>query len=94
MGDMADNIRRAVRDERYFFGAHADQRLRERRIMGWQLVSGLESARLIRERPKASPNPVAEFEQILADGTAIKTVWAWISSDSAAKLVMVHFLDR
>lgn len=54
VGVLADNIREAVRDERHIFGAHADQRLRERRIMGWQVVAGLDSARLIRERPGVS----------------------------------------
>jgi hypothetical protein len=91
---MAENIREAVRTERYVFGGHADERLRERRIVGWQILDGLESAKLLGERPDATPNPTAEFEQILADGTVVKSVWAWISSERTAKLVTVHFFDR
>lgn len=94
MGALADSIRQAVRDERYVFGAHADQRLRDRRIVGWQVVAGLDTAKLIRERSGASPNPVAEFAQTLSDGTAIKVVWALIPEDRTAKLVTVHFFDR
>jgi hypothetical protein len=93
MGLLADHIRQAVRDGRYVFGAHANHRLRTRRIMGWQVVDGLEIARLLRERPKSAPNPAVEFEQTLADGTTIKAVWSWIQSDQIAKLVTIHFLE-
>ncbi len=94
MGALADSIRRAVREERYVFGAHADQRLRERRIPGWQVVAGLESGKLVQERPGAAPNPVVEFEQTLPDGSPIRCVWAWISMDRTAKLVTAYFVDR
>ena len=94
MGALADSIRVAVRDGRYVFGIHADQVLRDRRIAGWQVVAGLEDAALLRERPRATPNPVAEFDQILADGTPVKAVWAWITDQKVAKLVTVHFIDR
>ncbi|MGD0387334.1 MAG: DUF4258 domain-containing protein [Tepidisphaeraceae bacterium] len=94
MGVLAENIRQAVRDERYVFGSHADERLRERRITGWQVVGGLDNAKLLRERSDAVPNPVAEFEQFLADGTPFKAMWAWISAERTAKLVTVHFFDR
>ena len=93
MGRLADNIRLAVREERYIFGAHADQRLRERQIAGWQVVDGLDAAQLIVQRPKDLPNPTVEFEQILADGTPVKAAWAWLSADRIAKLVTVHFFD-
>ncbi|HEX4053943.1 MAG TPA: DUF4258 domain-containing protein [Tepidisphaeraceae bacterium] len=94
MGVLAENIRQAVRNERYVFGAHADERLRERRIAGWQILGGLDTAKILRERSDARPNPVAEFEQPLADGTSVKSVWAWISIERTAKLVTVHFFDR
>jgi hypothetical protein len=94
VGALADKIRDAVRDERYVFGAHADRRLRERRIVGWQVVAELDGANLIRERPDALPNPSAEFDLILADGTACKVIWSWIEEDQTAKLVTVHFYDR
>jgi hypothetical protein len=93
LGTLADNIRQAVREERYVFGSHADERLRERRIMGWQVVGGLDAAKLTRERPNATPNPIAEFEQILADGTSFKSVWGWISKERTAKLVTIHFFN-
>ena len=76
------------------FGIHADERLRDRRVVGWQVVDGVAAAKLIRERPNADPNPTAEFDQILADGTALKAVWAWIAADRTAKLVTVHFYNR
>jgi hypothetical protein len=94
MGALADKIRQAVRAERYVFGLHADERLRERRIMGWQIVDGLDSAKLIREKLTKGSNPTAEFQQYLADGTPVKSVWAWISSQRIAKLVTVHFDSR
>jgi hypothetical protein len=94
MGSLADNIRKAIAAERYVFGAHADQRLRDRRIMGWQVVSGMDDARLIAENADGSPFPTANFEQELADGTPINVVWAWISADQTAKLVTVFFTDK
>jgi hypothetical protein len=94
LGRLADNIRQAVREERYVFGAHADQRLRERGIVGWQVAAGMDTGTLILERPDAIPNPAAEFDLILADGTPIKAVWAWIAVDRTTKLVTVHFYDR
>jgi hypothetical protein len=93
LGSLAENIRQAVREERYIFGSHADERLRERRIMGWQVIEGLDAAKLIRERARSMPNPIAEFQQILADGTPFKSVWGWISKERMAKLVTVHFFD-
>lgn len=94
MGELTENIRRAVFEERYVFGAHADQRMRERRIMGWQIIAGIEAARVITEHAEGEPNPTVEFAQLLPDGTPIKVVWAWISAADTAKLVTVHFFDR
>jgi hypothetical protein len=48
--------------------------MRERRILGWQVVAGLEAAKVIAECSDASPNPAAEFEQLLPDGTPFKAV--------------------
>ena len=94
MSDLAEHIRRAIREEHYVFGAHADQRLRERKIMGWQVVAGIDGAKIIHEKSDSIPNPTVEFEQLLADGTKCKVVWAWIRSAGVAKLVTVYFLDR
>jgi len=94
MGVLADNIRKAVREGRYVFGDHADERLTTRGIMGWQVVAGLENARLLLEREDGIPHPVVEFEEVLVDGTPIKAVWAWISEKRIAKLVTVHLFPR
>ncbi|MGD1278000.1 MAG: hypothetical protein ABR964_12360 [Tepidisphaeraceae bacterium] len=94
MGALADNIREAVRNERYVFTVHANQMLRKRRMVAWQVIAGLDAAKLARERPDAAPNPVVEFDQVLADGTPCKAIWAWISRVRIAKLVTVHFYDR
>jgi len=58
------------------------------------VVAGIDDAKLIRERPDATPNPVVEFDQTLPDGTPFKAVWAWISAARTAKLVTVHFYGR
>ena len=72
MGELAGKIRRAVRDERFVVGDHADERLKERRIVDWQVVAGLEKSKLLLERSDGEPHPVAEFQEELADGTPIK----------------------
>lgn len=89
-----DEINLAVAEERYVIGRHANERLRERRIPAWQVISGVETGTLLVERPEAKPNPVAEVQQQLPDGTPIKAVWAWIADERVAKLVTVHFFDR
>jgi len=94
MGALADNIRRAVREEQFVVGDHADERLKERSIVDWQVVAGLEKAKLLLERSDGEPHPVAEFQEELADGTPIKAVWAWIPERKIAKLVTVHFFPR
>ena len=94
MDFIAENIRIAVRQEHYVFGAHADQRMRERKVLAWQVIEGLEHATLLAESPDGIPNPTAEFQQLLPDGTSLKAVWAWISEAGIAKLVTVHFFDR
>ena len=94
MGQLFQRIRKAVREERYVIGRHANERLRERRIPAWQVISGSEHGKLLVERPATSPNPIVEVQQTLADGTPIKAVWAWLSRSRLAKLVTVHFFDK
>jgi len=94
VGQLFDRIRAAVEADRYAVALHAAQRLRERRVPQWQAVSGLRDATLLAERPRARPNPCVEVEQVLADGTPVKAVWAWLPYDQAAKLVTLHYLNR
>lgn len=94
MGELFAIIKQLVASDRYVVGQHAAERLEERGTLEWQVVDGLEHASLIAEFPGAKPNPAAEVEQLLADGTAIKAVWAHIVLADFAKLVTVHFFDE
>lgn len=94
MGALFDRIRVAVAENRYVLSAHAIEQLRERRIPEWQVASGLAQGRLIVERPDDKPNPTVEVDQLLADGTPVKAVWAWLVVSRLARLVTVHFYDR
>jgi hypothetical protein len=93
MGELAERIRRAARENRYLFSDHADNMLRERGIMHWQMLESLEHGTILTERPSTRPNPTVEVEQILADGTPVKAVWAYVRALDSAKLVTVHFFD-
>jgi hypothetical protein len=57
-------------------------------------VDGIESGRLLSERPDDLPNPAVEIEEVLADGTNVKAVWSHIARANLAKLVTVHFFDE
>ncbi len=94
MGALFNTIRRLVLDGRYVVGQHASERLEERGILEWQIVDGMATARLLRERPSDSPNPAVEVAENLADGTEVKAVWAHVISGDFAKLVTVHFFDE
>jgi hypothetical protein len=89
-----DRIRQLVAAERYVVGLHASERLEERGIMEWQVVSGLDDGELLIERPDASPNPAIEVREVLPDGTEFKAVWSLLGQSGVAKLVTVHFFDR
>ena len=52
MGQLFDTIRQLVADEKYFVGQHASERLEERGIMEWQVVTGLEDGELIAEQAR------------------------------------------
>ena len=75
-------------------GQHASERLEERGILEWQVVDGLESGRLLKERPDDLPNPLVEVSQTLADGTEVKAIWSYLVAGNIAKLVTVHFFDE
>lgn len=94
MGRVFESIKAAVRAERIVIGTHADDMFRERAIVAWQVVTGALEGRLLLERPRDKPNPIAEVEQRLADGTPFKAVWAYVRIHRVAKLVTVHFFDE
>lgn len=93
MGRIFESIERLVATERYVVGQHAVERLEQRGILEWQVVTSLDEGRLIVERLNAKPNAVAEVRQTLPDGTDIKAVWSYLPQSNAAKLGTVHFLD-
>ncbi len=94
MGQLFDEIRQLVAEERYIVGQHASERLEDRNIMEWQVVAGVEEGELIAERPTSTPNPAVEVRESLPDGTEIKAVWSHLRQSGVAKLVTVHFFDR
>ena len=93
MGKLFDHIRSAVRDDRYLVSLHADLRCEERGVTDWQIIAGLEEAELIHERSRSKPNPSVVVRQILADGSEVETVWAWLVQTRRAKLVTVYFRE-
>lgn len=94
MPALFDTIQRLVATGQYLIGQHATERLKERDMLEWQIVDGIDSARLISERPKTEPNPTIQAEQQLADGTPVVVVWAYMRAINTAKLVTVHFFDE
>lgn len=93
MGKLLDQIRSAVRDDRFLVSWHADERFEERGVSAWQLIAGLEDAALIRERPRSKPNPSVIVRQTLADGTEVEVIWSWMSESHRAKLVTAYFRE-
>jgi hypothetical protein len=65
--------------------------LAERKIEGWQLIDGVEEGETLQIDPSAKPNPKILLRQILADGTPIIAVWAYIKSIRSATLITVYF---
>ena len=94
MGELFQQIRNLVNAGDYLVGQHAAERLKERRIMEWQVVEGMKDGTLLAERPRALPNPAVEVEEILPDGTECKAVWSYLRESKVAKLVTVHFFDE
>lgn len=93
MGALFDNIRVAVAEDRYVLSDHAVDSLSDRRLEEWQVAVGLANGRLLNERPRDKPNPSVEVDQALADGAAVKVIWAWLPVSRVAMLVTVHFYD-
>lgn len=94
MGELFNRIRDVVADNRYLIGAHAANQLDECGIPDWQVVVGVDEGVLLIERPNDDPNPSVETEQLLPDGTTVKSVWSWLPHHRVAKLVTVHYFDR
>ena len=57
MTNLESRIRRAIADEQWTFTNHAEQRLNERDIEGWQVIAGVEAGQTIEVVPSALPNP-------------------------------------
>lgn len=93
MGELFDKVREAVREDRFLVSWHADERCEQREVAAWQVVAGVEEARLVRERPVSKPNPSVVVRQELADGTEVEVVWAWMPESRRAILVTVYFLE-
>ena len=91
MGRLFEQIKQAVREDRFLVGWHADERCEERGASDWQIVSGLEEAELVRERPRSKPNPSIVVQQSLPDGSEIEVIWSWLAYTGEAKLVTVCF---
>lgn len=62
--------------------------------MEWQAVAGVDDGELVAERPRATPNPAIEVNEILPDGMEFKAVWSYLRRSGVAKLVTVHFYDE
>lgn len=86
-------IRALVAAGDYVVTKHAADRLRQRRIMVWQAVAGLDDGELLLERPRDKPFPVIEVRERLPDGTEFKAVWSLVKDVPLARLVTVHFFD-
>ena len=93
MGKLFEKIRSAVREDRFLVSWHADERAEEREVTVWQLVVGLEEAKLERERPASKPHPSIVVREELADGTKVEVIWAWLAESRRAILVTVYFSE-
>lgn len=93
MGGLSEAIRKAVDEDRSFITKQAAERLRQRGIMAWQAVAGLEDGDVLVERPQDEPFPSIEVRQSLPDGTEFKAVWSLAVESRVAQLVTVHFFD-
>jgi len=93
MGRLFEQIKQAVREDRFLVGWHADERCEERGATDWQVVSGLDDAELVRERPRSKPNPSVVVRQVLPGGYEIEAIWSWLAHTGEAKLVTVYFRE-
>ena len=81
----------AVEQERYEVSIHADNRIEERGMMVWQVVSGLRDGKLLRAELDDRPWPSVLVSQLLPDGTEVRAKWSHRSRDDMARLVTVYY---
>jgi len=93
MGRLFDDIRRAIQEDRFVIGWHADERCEQRGVSPRQIVAGFEDAELLRERSGSRPHPSIVVRQLLADGSEVECIWSWLAVSRRAKLVTVYFRD-
>ncbi len=91
MRALFDRIRAAVQDDCFVVSWHADERCEERQLAVWQVVAGLEGARLQKERLHTKPHPSVVVREDLVDGTEVEAVWAWMPESGRALLITVYF---
>jgi hypothetical protein len=94
VGKLFESIVAAIQSDRFVVSWHADERCEEREITAWQLVAEIDSACLVRERPRSKPNPSVIIQHQLVDGSEVEAVWSWLAESNRAMLVTVYFRDR
>jgi len=87
MGKLFERIKRAVREDRFLVGWHADEALRR------ASRNRLADRQRLRECRVSKPHPSVVVRQMLPDGTEVEVIWSWLERDNKAKLVTVFFRD-
>jgi len=85
MGKLFDQIKQAVRQDRFLVGWHADERCEERGVTDWQIVCVLQDGELVRERPRSKPNPSVVVRQFLSDGSEVEVIWSWLAGNGGSE---------
>jgi hypothetical protein len=93
MKSLYDTISRAIARDDVAFSVHADERLRQRGIVRWQVIEGFRDGELISGHPDAQPNPKIAVRQVLADGSEVIAIWGFVASIRCAKLITVFFKE-
>jgi phosphoribosylformimino-5-aminoimidazole carboxamide ribonucleotide (ProFAR) isomerase len=89
--ELFDAIREAVQQERYEVSIHADNRIEERRMTEWQIVTGVSAARLLKTRLHDRPWPSILLSETLPDGTEVYAKWSYRPRDRMARLVTIYY---
>lgn len=76
---LFDQLRQRVAAGDYVVTRHAALRLRQRGIMAWQAVDGVDDGLLLSVRPDDEPFPSLELREMLPDGTEFKAVWSLVT---------------